>query len=302
MKCPACGVLLRRVQERYVFTSPYTGDTYYLFKCTDRACSLMFWEPRVVSREFYENEALLDYKKIHDNADEWRPAFDIFLSQRQFRGRLLDIGCGNGAFIRKALECGFDVYGIDLDAKSVDACRKRGLKNVHNCSFKDFIASNPHYIRTFDVVTFFEVLEHQDNPGEFLSEVTRLIKPSGHLAFSCPNRRSVASYLLRLNLKIMPSHFVCRLTQGDLPPHHFTWWTSRSVTHLLRLHGLAEISTILITAPIKSRAEFYTKSCLVKLISLATGKTISLPRFLAYPIACMPWGFRNTIYAQARLP
>lgn len=40
----------------------------------------------------------------------------------------------------------------------------------------------------FDVITFFEVLEHQDRPREFLERVKELLKPGGWLAGSVPKR------------------------------------------------------------------------------------------------------------------
>jgi 2-polyprenyl-3-methyl-5-hydroxy-6-metoxy-1,4-benzoquinol methylase len=40
----------------------------------------------------------------------------------------------------------------------------------------------------FDVITFFEVLEHQDKPREFLEMVKGFLKGGGYIAGSVPNR------------------------------------------------------------------------------------------------------------------
>jgi len=59
------------------------------------------------------------------------------------KGRLLDVGYGNGAFLRAAEQLGFDVYGSDLHGADV------GIRDVPLVGDEKW-----------DAVTFFDSLEH----------------------------------------------------------------------------------------------------------------------------------------------
>jgi ubiquinone/menaquinone biosynthesis C-methylase UbiE len=102
--------------------------------------------------------------------------------------RVLDIGCGNGAYTT-ALAEGFDeVYGVDIEpdrvaefARRVDGDRKFSvsLASAEALPFPD-----DH----FDVVTAIEVIEHITDLDRALTEVHRVLRPGGAFLVSCPNR------------------------------------------------------------------------------------------------------------------
>jgi SAM-dependent methyltransferase len=47
------------------------------------------------------------------------------------RGRVLDVGCGAGRFMRWLQRRGHDVLGIDISPGAVEACRAQGIEQVH---------------------------------------------------------------------------------------------------------------------------------------------------------------------------
>ena len=71
------------------------------------------------------------------------------------RGRLLDVGFGNGSFIRRARECGWDAWGHDVNPTEYDRVR-RAVLPVHH------ILSEAERYR---VITFFDSLEHYPSLG-----------------------------------------------------------------------------------------------------------------------------------------
>jgi SAM-dependent methyltransferase len=81
----------------------------------------------------------------------------------------------------------------------------------------------------FDVITFFEVLEHQDKPREFLKMVKGLLREGGYIAGSVPNRE-------RLFVDIDWKYF-----HGDHPPHHFLRFSKSSLEKALNLAGFKDI-------------------------------------------------------------
>lgn len=47
------------------------------------------------------------------------------------QGKILDVGCGAGAHAIYLQEKGFDIKAIDISKNSVEACKLRGITNVH---------------------------------------------------------------------------------------------------------------------------------------------------------------------------
>jgi 2-polyprenyl-3-methyl-5-hydroxy-6-metoxy-1,4-benzoquinol methylase len=98
-------------------------------------------------------------------------------------GRLLDVGCGDGAFLHRMQQRGWEVAGVDFDAAAVAAARQRyGLElfagDLHDAHFP---AEN------FDAVTLNHVIEHLYNPLETLQEIRRVLRPRGLLVLVTPN-------------------------------------------------------------------------------------------------------------------
>jgi 2-polyprenyl-3-methyl-5-hydroxy-6-metoxy-1,4-benzoquinol methylase len=143
--------------------------------------------------EFYESEFLELYTAFHEGVrtrlgENHKAFFKYFPSNA--RGKLLDVGCGDGRFLRYAKKQGFEVWGIDFDKKSVENVKRNlGFDTVFAMSLEEFYEYAKERGLKFDVITFFEVLEHQDKPREFLEMVKGLLKEGGYIAGSVPNRK-----------------------------------------------------------------------------------------------------------------
>ncbi len=97
--------------------------------------------------------------------------------------RILDIGCGVGAFVRRLRAFTPDVCGTDVDRESV----LRGVEQVPNLGLA-VGERMPFRDGVFDVILLHEVLEHVDNDLETLREARRLLTPGGKVVIFCPNR------------------------------------------------------------------------------------------------------------------
>ena len=97
--------------------------------------------------------------------------------------RILDIGCGVGAFVRRLREFSPQVYGTDIDAERVkeggDQLPHLGLAVGEYLPFAD---------ETFDVILLHEVLEHVTDDLATLREARRVLAPGGKVVIFCPNR------------------------------------------------------------------------------------------------------------------
>jgi ubiquinone/menaquinone biosynthesis C-methylase UbiE len=97
--------------------------------------------------------------------------------------RILDVGCGVGAFVRRLREFSHDVHGVDIDEERV----REGTAQVPNLalSLGEYL---PFAEETFDVVLLHEVIEHVTDDVATLREVRRVLKPNGRAVVFCPNR------------------------------------------------------------------------------------------------------------------
>jgi len=122
------------------------------------------------------------------------------------------------------------VWGIDFDKKSVEnAKRNLGIDTVFAMSLEEFYEYANEKNLKFDVITFFEVLEHQDKPREFLEMVKGLLKEGGYIAGSVPNRE-------RLFVETEWKYF-----HGDYPPHHFLRFSKSSLEKALNSAGFKDV-------------------------------------------------------------
>lgn len=101
-------------------------------------------------------------------------------------GRLLDVGCGNGRYLRTMRSLGWQVEGVELNRQSAEFCRSTQL-SVHNGD----LASAQFPSASFDVITARHVIEHIPTPHEFMAELARLLKPGGRLVVETPNFSSL---------------------------------------------------------------------------------------------------------------
>jgi 2-polyprenyl-3-methyl-5-hydroxy-6-metoxy-1,4-benzoquinol methylase len=98
-------------------------------------------------------------------------------------GKLLDIGCGDGAFLEAAARH-FEVTGVEISAAQAERARQRlPVATIH--TGPSTLAPLPE--NTFDVVTQFSVLEHEWHPLEALRCVARVLRPGGITILKVPN-------------------------------------------------------------------------------------------------------------------
>ena len=105
------------------------------------------------------------------------------------KGKILDLGCGDGDYSRRLKELGFEVTSGDIDAAR--------FKYKNEIEFKhcDITKEMPFADNTFDYVLLMEVVEHLRNPYTVIQEINRIIKKGGSLILSTPNILSLKSRL-----------------------------------------------------------------------------------------------------------
>ena len=99
------------------------------------------------------------------------------------KGRLLDVGCGNGAFLRACSRSlpGWVFCGSEFDTRHRATVETiRGVEKLYSGSLAEIPGE-------FDVISLVHVLEHIPAPSTFLKEVTGKLKPGGWLVVEVPD-------------------------------------------------------------------------------------------------------------------
>ena len=120
-------------------------------------------------------------------------------------GRVLDVGCSTGAFLHQLQQRfpgSYQVTGLDVAGPALDHAERYGVP-VSRVPFLEHGSGEP----AFDAITFWAVLEHVEQPGQFVARAASLLRPGGHCFVLVPNLRSLAVRLLGKRYRyLMPEH------------------------------------------------------------------------------------------------
>jgi len=106
-------------------------------------------------------------------------------------GSVLDVGCGRGVFLEILARRGYKVTGTEIsETAGKDAAKRVEVKvgELENIGFTR---------ESFDLVTFWQVLEHLPDPKGAVAEASRLVKPGGKMLIQVPNPESIQARLGR---------------------------------------------------------------------------------------------------------
>jgi 2-polyprenyl-3-methyl-5-hydroxy-6-metoxy-1,4-benzoquinol methylase len=99
------------------------------------------------------------------------------------KGRLLDIGCGEGVLLENAKRQGFDVTGIDFSEQAVELCHQKNLDAI--CL--DIEGEELPFNEEFDIVIAVEIIEHLYDYYRFLASANNCLRQNGLLFLTTPN-------------------------------------------------------------------------------------------------------------------
>lgn len=148
------------------------------------------------------------------------------------KGRLLDVGCGDGSFLALAQRCGWDVLGLEPDPKAAQLAQQRGLTVI--TSGLESLASQAD---CFDVITLSHVIEHLHEPLQMLRACHRLLKPGGQLWIATPNVES-------LGHRLFGKHW-----RGLEAPRHLVLFSAHSLVLALKQAGFSASQALAMPSP-----------------------------------------------------
>jgi 2-polyprenyl-3-methyl-5-hydroxy-6-metoxy-1,4-benzoquinol methylase len=202
--CPLCDA---EDPALYVYApSHYGPEKLKVTRC--RACGMIFTNPQSASYQTrVKGRGLLDRYFNPSRLEKARllAGFHLSYLARIAPGRrILDFGCGEGAFVRQAHEEGWDAVGVDLNDGLVRAAREYwGSNTLHSISLEELLEKGWQ----FDAIYSNQVFEHLARPVEIGRALTTSLAPGGAIYIEVPNANQVGE-LLRPGKTLDPtSHF-----------------------------------------------------------------------------------------------
>lgn len=193
MKCPICGKESSEILTKHLRRGK--GIVYYCTDCNhgmlqpafDNAVDYYNEEYRkkfkdAINEEGEENpEELFEMRKDYQK-DRVRIISDYYDSQKTF----LEIGCSAGMFIDPIYKHFKKVEAIELSSKCADYVKRRWNIEVYTKTLHELIDYSA-IDRGYDYIGFFQVLEHIENPVEFMMDVRQITNENGRIFIEIPN-------------------------------------------------------------------------------------------------------------------
>lgn len=206
-----------------------------IFRCPDSEYAFYYPFHVAGDAQFYAS-----LERLGDYYPDWKWENESALKEIQDGDHVLDVGCGNGAFLnrlssRKKVIC----TGIDTNSQAIANAneRQRGSFFV-----SDIAGWQKEHAEQYDVITCFQILEHITDPLDFLKKLIPCLKKNGVLIIAVPN-----------NTPFLYKHD--RMHTLNLPPHHSGLWNKRSLEYLQKILPLQTLEVK--TQPIGDQLNYY---------------------------------------------
>jgi 2-polyprenyl-3-methyl-5-hydroxy-6-metoxy-1,4-benzoquinol methylase len=138
--------------------------------------------------------------------------FEILNPYLKSEMRVLDFGCGQGAFSQRLVDKGMIVDACDINTEQIKAKVNRKIKLDLNMEI-----SPDSFSGKYDMLIALEILEHLHNPWKYLSDCLNLLKDDGIILLSTPN---ISNFVSRLRFFMRGS--LIAFEKPDLSHGHIT--------------------------------------------------------------------------------
>ena len=195
---------------QFVHPMPTSGELGFIYNEGTRAGS-----NHTINYDLYlrQGDTLkIEFRRILESMSDWGPP-----------GKVLDVGCAAGFFLRFARDRGWEVFGSELSEDLAEYGRKTFGLSIASGD----LAMTAYPEATFDVVTLIGVIEHLSDPNLVADELARVTKKGGVLIVLTENIDTLLPKLLK------------QRWNGYMPPEHVCYYSPRSLSVLLERRGFA---------------------------------------------------------------
>ena len=181
-------------------------------------CGLQYFAPAVPGDASFYRELMSS--AVYER-ERWE--FGVVAGTIPRDAAVLDIGCGDGAFLRRVRGAA-RVVGVDHNEPAIERLRAEGFE----AHAEDAAIFAEREASRFDVVVAFHTVEHLVDVSAVIEPAARCLKPDGRIFVSVPNRRRYG----RPELEPL-----------DCPPHHLSRWSAEQFESLAERFDLTRVET-----------------------------------------------------------
>ncbi len=206
----------------------FEKNSFNLYKCGE--CGLIFTESVSDVSEIYSEDyfsgakngfGYVDYDK---DKQAMAGTFEFYLDKiKEFSadGRnLLDVGTATGYFLEIAKRRKWNVMGVEISTFVAEKARTKGL-NVVTGTLENLSVPDEY----FDIITFWDVIEHFSNPKSQLLLAQGMLKKGGLIAINTPDAGSFIAKMLGKHWHLL------------VPPEHLIIFNQKNLKMLLKSCG-----------------------------------------------------------------
>jgi SAM-dependent methyltransferase len=229
--CRICSGAVRLLASGYPgYMAPARFD---IAECPQCACAFAVparSDALLYERIYAQSAFIPGYERYRRYARDIRKAADplAFLARREENywavarfvaslptgAAVLDVGSGLGYLTYALARAGFAATGLDVSAEAAAQARQRFGGEYAAGSLFDWARERR---AAFDAAIMLELIEHVEQPVEWIEAALELVRPGGAVLISTPNR------------DFYPPGTIW---ETDLPPVHIWWFSHRSIERL----------------------------------------------------------------------
>ena len=187
MKCRICN----SEQSKFLFKIREKNDEIKFIKCDE--CGLVYTDLILSTIKLQETYSEQYFRENYHNVLSSKISFfkeilEFIESQTKKVGKLLDVGCGVGTFLEIAKTKKWDAIGVEISNSAIRNTQKKKNLEVYEGS----IELLPRQYKDFDLITAWDVIEHVEDPVDFLLHINKILKKDGILVLKIPNSQSIS--------------------------------------------------------------------------------------------------------------
>ena len=195
----------------------YIKGKYKINKCL--GCGFVYTSPilsnRILNKYYSKFDKNLQNKEELIEDDSFR-VLDVICKYRRNNRTLLDIGSGNGIFLKNSKLDGFDPFGLDISTKFISY-----FKNILKIPFINADIRSYKSKRKYDIVTLNQVIEHFSDPVNVIHNCYNLLNNNGLISIATPNIQSFTAIVRQEDFDYL------------IPPEHLSYFSINSLKSML---------------------------------------------------------------------